>query len=196
MLIACDGSSLRKPDGSVGGAIGWAWAREDGAWASGGAVNGTNQMAELLAVLHVLLQNPKGALTVQMDSQYALNVTEKWAAGWARRNWIKADGKPVMNRHIIEPILELRQKRVDPVTFQWVKGHRKDNAYPLNTAADLHAGNASQRAKKLAKDIFDTPTLYLDSKGRTSLPSVDAMAKRIIFSPHSPFTAELGGRKA
>lgn len=195
MLIACDGSSLRKPDGSVGGPIGWAWAREDGAWASGGMVKGSNQVAELLGILHVLLQNPKGPLTIQMDSQYALNVTEKWATGWARRNWVKADGKPVMNQHIIEPLLELRLARKDPVKFQWVKGHRKDNAYPLNTAADLHAGNASQRAKKLAKDIFDTPAMYLDSKGRTSLPSVDAMAKRIIYSPHAPFAEELAGGK-
>lgn len=191
MLIACDGSSLRKPDGSVGGPIGWAWAREDGAWASGGRHMGTNQQAELLAVLHVLLQNPKGELTVQMDSQYALNVTEKWAYGWAKRNWVKADGKPVLNRDIIEPLLELRRARKDPVKFQWVKGHRKDNAYPLNTAADLRAGEASQRAKKKAVDIFDTPGLYLDSKGRTSLPKVDEMATRIIFSPHSPFAADL-----
>lgn len=191
MLIACDGSSLRKPDGSVGGPIGWAWAREDGAWASGGRVKGTNQQAELLGILHVLLLNPKGPLTIQMDSQYALNVTEKWAYGWAKRNWVKADGKSVLNRDIIEPLLELRRARKDPVTFQWVKGHRKDNKYPLNTIADQRAGEASQRAKTRAKDIFDTPRLYLDSKGRTSLPIVDEMAKRIIFSPHSPFLEEL-----
>jgi ribonuclease HI len=184
MLIACDGSALRKPDGSLGGAIGWAWAREDGHWASNGFYTGTNQRSELLAILTVLLLNPKGPLTVQMDSQYALNVTEKWAYGWAKRNWVKPDGKPVMNRDIIEPIVELRRARKDPIEFQWVKGHRKDNAYPLNTAADKHAGDASQRARRATDP---NAKLYLDSKGRTGIARVSEMMQRIALSPHNPY---------
>lgn len=178
-LIACDGSSHRKPDKSIGGAIGWAWARDDDHWMSNGWFEGTNQRAELHAIRCVLLFNPKGALTVQMDSQYALNVTEKWAKGWSKRNWIKADGKPVLNRDIIEHILYLKEARVDPLELQWVKGHLKDNRFPLNTAADLRAGEASARAKK-ATDPLSSLFLYSDSKGRTEMPQESAMLRKIM----------------
>ena len=186
ILLACDGSSLRKADGSVGGAIGWAWAREDGAWASGSWMRGTNQRAELLAILQLLLQHPTGELEIQMDSQYALNVASQWARGWARRNWIKADNKPVMNRDIIEPLLEVLERRSDPITWTWVKGHLKDNRFPLNTAADLRAGNASQLGKTATSDE-NVLTMYRDSKDREELAIVTKMMARIITSPHSPY---------
>ena len=164
-VIACDGSSHQN---GFGGPMGWAWARDDGAWLGNGYYTGSNQRAELWAMWSVLKFNPKGSILVQLDSQYTLNVTEKWAAGWARRNWIKTDGKPVMNKDIIEPLLKLRMERKDPIEFQWVKGHRKDNAYPLNTAADIRAGEASARAK-LAKDHVSSLVLYRDSKGREEM---------------------------
>lgn len=181
-LIACDGSSHKKPDGTLRGAIGWAWAREDGAWQSSGWHTGTNQIAELHGIRSVLLMNPQGSLLVQMDSQYALNVAEKWAKSWARRNWVKADGNPVLNRPIIEEILFLLENRKDPVEFQWVKGHLKDNRFPLNTLADKYAGEASERAKK-ASTTEQSLLLYRDSKGRVSLPQELRMMTRIMSKP-------------
>jgi ribonuclease HI len=186
ILLACDGSSLRTPEGKVGGAIGWAWAREDGAWASGSWIRGTNQRAELLAITQLLLQHPKGELEIQMDSQYALNVASTWARGWARRNWVKADGKPVMNRDIIEPLLELVERREDKIMWTWVKGHLKDNRFPLNTAADLRAGNASKLGQS-GKTDADALTMYRDSKDRKELAIVNNMMSRILASPHSPY---------
>ena len=173
--IACDGSSHEN---GKGGPMGWAWARDDGSWLCNGFYTGSNQRSELWAIWSVLRFNPKGSLLVQLDSQYALNVTEKWALGWSKRNWVKADGKPVMNRDIIEPLLKLRMERKDPIEFQWVKGHRKDNAFPLNTEADKRAGEASARAK-LAKDLDSSLTLYRDSKGRTVMPQEIEMMKII-----------------
>lgn len=174
-LIACDGSSHQN---GKGGPMGWAWARDDDSWLCNGFFTGSNQRAELWAIWSVLKFNPKGSLLVQLDSQYALNVTEKWALGWAKRNWIKTDGKPVLNRDIIEPILKLRMERQDPIEFQWVKGHRKDNAYPLNTMADIRAGEASERAKK-ATNLETSLDLYRDSKGRTVMPQELAMMRTV-----------------
>lgn len=174
-VVACDGSSHQN---GQGGPIGWAWARDDGAWLSNGFYTGTNQRSELWALWSVFTFHPKGSLVIQMDSQYALNVAEKWAYGWAKKNWIKADGKPVMNQDIIEPLLKLRLERKDPVEFQWVKGHRKDNAYPLNTEADIRAGEGSARAKS-AHDLTTSLTLYRDSKGRTEMPQEIKMMEYI-----------------
>lgn len=166
MLIACDGSSLEN---GKGGAIGWAWAREDGHWLSNGFYTGTNQRAELWAIWSVLRFHPKGDYTIQMDSQYALNIVEKWAPGWERKGWRKADGKPVMNLDLVKPILELKRAHQGKLTFEWVKGHRTDNAFPLNTTADLRAGEASRRAAKATKNLEGSLTTYLDSKGRTTM---------------------------
>lgn len=174
-LIACDGSSHQN---GKGGPMGWAWARDDDAWLCNGFFTGSNQRAELWAIWSVLKFNPKGSILVQLDSQYALNVTEKWALGWSKRNWIKTDGKPVLNRDLIEPILKLRMERVDPIEFQWVKGHRKDNAYPLNTIADVRAGEASERAKS-SKDLETSLTLYRDSKGRNVMAQEAVMMKTV-----------------
>lgn len=178
-VVACDGSSHKKPNGEMRGATGWAWARDDGAWQSNGwYTGGTNQTAELHGIRSVLLFHPKGDLVVQMDSQYALNVAEKWAKGWARKNWVKADGKPVLNRPLIEEILHLVESRKDPITFEWVKGHRTDNKFPLNTLADKYAGEASARAKKVST-LEESFNLYLDSKGRTAMPQELRMMQRI-----------------
>jgi ribonuclease HI len=166
LLVACDGSALRKADGKVGGPIGWAWAREDGHWMSNGWFVGTNQRAELHAIRSVLLFHPKGHIQVQMDSQYALNTTKTWSINWARRGWTKADNKPIINLDIVKQIYALTQKRTDPIEYVWVKGHKTDGSSPLNVAADLRAGEASQRAKKSNKPDFN---LYLDSKARTQM---------------------------
>lgn len=165
-IIACDGSSL---DNGKGGAIGWAWAENDQTWLSNGFHTGTNQRAELWALWSVLTFHPTGDLIIQMDSQYALNVADKWGEGWVKRNWVKSDGKPVLNRDLIEPILQLKRNHKGRLQFQWVKGHRKDNAYPLNTLADIRAGEASRRAAKATKDLKGSLTTYRDSKGRTSM---------------------------
>jgi ribonuclease HI len=178
ILIACDGSSHKKADKTMGGAIGWAWARDDGHWMSGAWFEGTNQRAELHAIRSVLLFHPKGHIKVQMDSQYALNVTSKWARGWARRNWTKADMKPIANLDIIKEIHDLTMRRTDPIEYMWVKGHRKDNAFPLNTMADVRCGEASARAK-LVDSSEDSIKLYLDSKGRTSMKLEEDMLRKI-----------------
>lgn len=178
LLIACDGSSHKN---GFGGAIGWAWAREDGHWMSNGFHTGTNQRAELWAILSILQFHPHQNIKVQMDSQYALNVTSKWAASWARNNWIKVDRKPIANLDIIQPIHELMTRRVAPIEFMWVKGHRKDNAYPLNTVADVRAGEASERAKA-ATNPTESLLLYADSKGRTHMQQEYDMMKRITES--------------
>jgi ribonuclease HI len=176
IVIACDGSSH---DNGKGGAIGWAWARDDGAWLSNGFYTGTNQRAELWAIWSVLTFHPNDDLIIQMDSQYALNVAQKWAAGWEKKGWIKSDKKPVMNLDLVKPILELTRNHNGSLIFQWVKGHRTDNLFPLNTEADIRAGEASQRAKVATKDLTGSLTTYLDSKGRTSMPQESKFMEQI-----------------
>lgn len=165
ILIACDGSSLRDFDGNVGkGPIGWSFAREDGYWYANGYHVGTNQRAELLGLIMVLLLHPEQKLHVQLDSKYVLNTAESWMWGWAKNNWVKKDGIPVANLDLVQTLYGLMvQKGSQNVVFEWVKGHDRNNANPLNTVADVKANETSNIVKNALKDNIVLPTYFHDS---------------------------------
>lgn len=102
-----------------------------------------------------------------MDSQYALNIVEKWAFGWEKKGWVKPDKKPISNLDLVKLITNLRHKREDPINFVWVKAHQK-NSPPLNVKADELCGNAARSMRALGEDSL--ALYYTDSKGRTSNP--------------------------
>ena len=131
ITAAADGSSLSNP-----GPAGWAWYVDDSCWAAGGWGYGTNNMGELMAVLNLLQQTSRTgeALHILCDSQYVINCCTKWMAGWKRRGWRKADGKPVLNVELIQSLDRALAGR--EVTFEWVKGHA---GHRMNEAADARA---------------------------------------------------------
>jgi ribonuclease HI len=139
IVAAADGSALGNP-----GPSGWGWYVDDDCWAVGGWARGTNNMAELTAVLDLLQQTAHldDDLLVYCDSTYVINSVTKWMAGWKRRGWRKGDGKPVLNVEIMQALDTAMQGR--RVRFQWVKGH---SGHPLNEAADRLANGAASAWK-------------------------------------------------
>ena len=138
ITVSTDGSCLRNP----GGAIGWAWANHDGSSASGGHASGTNQIAELMAVLEAIRSHPGDQpLVIQADSQYAIKCASVWVAGWKRKGWRTAAGGPVQNLALIQSIEAAIAERPGPVTFVWVRGHQGDQ---FNERADELAGIAAR----------------------------------------------------
>lgn len=92
----------------------------------------------VLDLLQTTAERASEPLHVLCDSQYVINSVTQWMPGWKRRGWRKADGKPVLNRDLLEQLdvaLNGRQ-----VTFEWVKGHA---GHPLNEAADDRARAAA-----------------------------------------------------
>lgn len=166
ILIACDGSSRRNAEGNVGGPIAWAWAREDDHWYANGDISGTNQKAELLALMTVLLMHPNENLHIQSDSRYALNTTEKWMWGWAKKGWRKGDGEEIVNKEVVQQIHALMLARTKKVEFQWVKGHDKTMANPLNHKADELATTVSDKIRTAVLNNETISSFYTDSKGR------------------------------
>lgn len=183
VLIACDGSSLRDFDGNVGkGPIGWAYAREDGFWYANGYHVGTNQRAELLGLIMVLLTHMGGKLHVQLDSKYVLNTAEKWMWGWVRKGWTKSDGAPVANIDLVKTLHELMVNHgVKNVEFEWVKGHDEVNGSILNHVADVKANETSNRVKSFLKEGLILPTYFQNSNGDISEPS-----EHDIYVGHKP----------
>ncbi len=130
ITVSTDGSALGNPNGPMG----WAWA-DHGAPSgdghghtcdcdAGGATNGTNQIGELCAVLEALRAHPGSEpLTIETDSQYAINCSTKWVHGWKKNGWRNSQKKPVKNAELIRAIDDELSKRPGSVQFVWVKGH-------------------------------------------------------------------------
>jgi ribonuclease HI len=80
---------------------------------------------EINAVLEAL-RTLDGPVLVVSDSTYVVNCfRDKWWEGWLRRGWTNSAKKPVANRDLWEPLIDLYRERGD-ITFRWVKGHSGD----------------------------------------------------------------------
>ncbi len=136
ITAAADGSALGNP-----GPAGWAWYVNDNCWEAGGWPHGTNNMGELKAVLALLeatAEYPHRPLRILCDSQYVINCITRWMPGWKAKGWKKKDGKPVLNRDLLEQLdLAMTGRTYE---FEWVKGHA---GHELNEAADDRARAAA-----------------------------------------------------
>ncbi len=148
ITVSTDGACLRNP----GGPSGWSWYASDNCWQAGGMKVGTNQQAELLAVLNLLRNIPLDVkLKLMVDSQYTINSCTKWIRAWKARGWKKADGNPVMNLELMKALDEAMRARTAPFTMEWVRGHNGD---VMNENADYHCGEAARAiSKNLPVDV-------------------------------------------
>lgn len=166
ITVASDGSCLKNP----GGAIGWAWADNHGRWMRNGMSTGTNNIAELLGLVSILAAFPQKNLHIQLDSQYTLNIADKWVWGWAAKNWQKKDGeiKNLETVVLIHGLLLNRRKNRLQTDYEWVKGHQTKQPDSLNNIVDRLAGESSAAAR-------DGGIVYLDSAGNTSSKKQEKM---------------------
>jgi ribonuclease HI len=115
---------------------------------SGGEGLTTNNRMELMAAISALegLSRPS-EITVITDSAYVKNGITEWLAGWKRRGWKVASGKPVKNDDLWRRLDEARLRH--QVTWKWVKGHA---GHPENERADelARAGMAPFKPAKSA----------------------------------------------
>jgi ribonuclease HI len=102
----------------------------EGRYASGAEAHTTNQRMEITAALEALralTPETPAAIQVVSDSTYVVKCfTDGWWRGWQRRNWKNSQNKPVANRDLWEPLIELALATDVDVRFRWVKGHSGD----------------------------------------------------------------------
>ncbi|MCD6704903.1 MAG: ribonuclease HI [Thiobacillus sp.] len=110
----------------------------------GGEANTTNNRMEMTAVIRALesLKRPS-AVEVHTDSQYVQKGISEWMAGWKRRNWRTADGKPVKNQDLWLQLDALSQ--LHRIEWKWVRGH---NGHPENERADELANQGVLQAQQ------------------------------------------------
>jgi ribonuclease HI len=125
VTVYTDGACRGNP-----GPGGWAWAVPGGRFASGAEAHTTNQRMEIAAALEgirALVPDNPGFIEVVSDSTYVVKCfSDRWWQNWLRKNWKNSQGKPVANRDLWEPLIELVTQGSTPVTFRWVKGHSGD----------------------------------------------------------------------
>lgn len=141
--VATDGACKGNP-----GPAGWAWVGEDGHWAAGSLPQGTNNIGELLGLLHAIEDHPGvERLVVQADSKYAIDTYASWMDAHRRRGWKTSTGAPTKNRDILERLIAVRDARradgLPDVVLEHVRGHR---GHVLNEWADERAVRASEHA--------------------------------------------------
>jgi ribonuclease HI len=112
----------------------------EGAYASGAEPLTTNQRMEISAAFDAV-RSIEGPLEVVSDSIYVVNCfRDRWWEGWLARGWRNSQRKPVANRDLWEPFVELVRARGN-VQFRWVKGHSDD---PMNDLVDRLAVAAAR----------------------------------------------------
>jgi ribonuclease HI len=154
IIVSTDGSCLRNP----GGAIGWAWVNHQGGSRSGGAATGTNQVAELRALLEAILAHPgEEPLFIESDSLYAIKCASEWIFSWRTNGWRTSTGGAVKNVELIKQIDRAIASRPGPVRFRWVRGHVGNY---FNEMADTLAGEAARQAAASAA-AGEVPTAEL-----------------------------------
>ncbi|WP_024801458.1 ribonuclease H [Nocardia sp. BMG51109] len=181
IIVSTDGSCLRNP----GGAIGWAWVDHQGTSASGGAASGTNQVAELRAVLEAIVAHPgPEPLLIESDSLYAIKCASEWISGWRVNGWRTSTGNAVKNAELVQHIDHHLASRPGPVRFRWVRGHVGNY---FNEQADKLAGQAAREAAAMpdaiASGIADLPTLVPAGRKATATDAVAESPARAAAPP-------------
>ena len=138
LAVYTDGSCSVNP-----GPGGWAWAVDRDRYASGSVPSTTNQRMEIRAAFEAI-KALEGPIEVVSDSTYVVNCfRDRWWEGWLARGWTNSQRKPVANRDLWEPFIELVRARRH-VTFRWVKGHNGD---VMNEFVDQLAVEATRSGK-------------------------------------------------
>ncbi len=105
-IVYTDGACSGNP-----GPGGWAWAVPGGRYRSGAAGRTTNQRMEIQAVLEAV-KTLDGPLEIVSDSTYVVNCfRDRWWQGWLARGWLNSQKKPVANRDLWEPLIDLYRPR-------------------------------------------------------------------------------------
>jgi ribonuclease HI len=142
--VYTDGACSGNP-----GPGGWAWAiAPDGAeWASGSDPHTTNQRMEITAALQALRAVDDEHLVIVSDSTYVVHCFERrWWRAWRNNGWKNSARKPVANRELWEPLIELYLERgaEKTIKFEWIKGHSGDKMNDLVDGLAVEAAAAAR----------------------------------------------------
>lgn len=102
--------------------------------------NTTNIRMEGNAMIAAIKYANDDGCEIHSDSEFWINVLEKWATGWKAKGWKKANGE-IKNLDLVKELYELYNRY--PVKLVWEKGH---DGILFNELADEWANKARKGA--------------------------------------------------
>ncbi|OUC15441.1 MAG: hypothetical protein B0A82_06830 [Alkalinema sp. CACIAM 70d] len=140
----------------------------------GGDPQTTNNRMEMQAAVSALeffaASGQTTPIVLYTDSEYLRKGVTQWLAGWKRKGWKTATGKPVLNQDLWEELDRLNSPQVE---WQYVRGHSGD---PGNERCDEIARAFSQgRTLYLQQRSFDR-TDAATSQSETQQPEKQSLA--------------------
>lgn len=104
----------------------------------------TNNRMALQSVIqaftHLSAKGERLSVVFTTDSRYLVDGMTQWVHGWARKQWRKADGKPVENLALWHAALAAVSAGGHDVEWRWVRGHA---GHPQNEWANHLATTAA-----------------------------------------------------
>lgn len=89
---------------------------------SGAEIMTTNNRMELMAAIMAFEALTRSCeVTITTDSKYVMDGITKWIFAWKKKNWKRADNKPVINVDLWQRLDSANSRH--KVTWKWVKGH-------------------------------------------------------------------------
>ncbi len=159
------GALIRFEDGSV----------EEFGGADPATTNNRMELQAALAMLERLAELPRHPdLTLRTDSKYLIDGLGSWMAGWKRKGWKTAAGKPVLNQDLWQ---SLDAARLSDVPLSYVKGHSGDPdndrvdqiAVAFSKGTSPRLGRPSQTAPSQLGGTADGPQMRADDLAPESL---------------------------
>ncbi len=171
---------------------GWAWAVPGGRFAAGSETLTTNQRMEIHAALDAV-RTLEGPVEIVSDSTYVVHCfRDRWWEGWLRKGWINSSKKPVANRDLWEPLIDLYRADPQRLRFRWVKGHSGD---AMNDLVDRLAVEAALQQQGRKGDEPPTELGPADLARGPHMPDAPdprvPSGRRLVVVGHKP--KELGG---
>ena len=156
----------------------------------------TNNRMEMQAAISILeflqAEGYRTPVTLHTDSEYVKKGITQWIAGWKRKGWKNAAGKPVLNKDLWQQLdaltQQLKQQELN-VTWKYIRGHAGNEG---NERCDEIARAFShQRPIALQTIGFSTSnSKKLDSKpkksGSKSDPSDEIKSSKKNGEPPNP----------
>jgi|694.fasta_scaffold00564_62 ribonuclease HI len=163
IIVYTDGACSKN--GAKHAQASWAtWFPSHPDWSSAERVPGdvqTNNRGELCAILEAYrrIKQELGSgceameIAVYTDSEYSKNCLTIWTAGWIRKGWITAGGTPVMNRDLIQQVLDL-QPQFKSTTYYYVRAHTGGT-----DEHSIHNDRVDRMARRVLDESVTLPTL-------------------------------------
>lgn len=131
---------------------------------------GTNNSAELYGLLEAFkAAQPlvKQNLSVQIlsDSKYSIDCITRWAPGWKRNDWRRANHEPIKNLPLIQSCHQLYEELRDRITITHVRGHADIEGNELADRMAVFARNSQQVSLISYAEPLDIQTILAMPSG-------------------------------